>query len=408
MSYNKEKVALLCDRFMEFNIYLLAFFLPISKAIIEITVTLAIFVFFIKKIVLRQSLFKKTYLNLPLFVFLFLSAISIIGSNALLTSLRNLFFKLIEQILLFFVIVEVINTRQKARKIIYIMLASSFLVGVDGIFQYFTHKDFLRSRKMIFLKRINASFYTPNDLGAYLVPMAILSLSMNFEKIKNVFLKIFNKILPLLLFINLVLTFSRGAWLGFAIGLVFLVSIALLLKNKQSFILAILLILILILSLPLRSEIPFNKILDFSDAGSIDRRGLWTIAWNMIKERPIFGHGIGTFMHNFRKYDTIGYAHSVSYAHNCYLQMAAEIGISGLLAFFWIIFILFKNSLARIFECNTISIDTMLLGLISSLGAFLVHSTFETNLYSLDLGTLFWIILSLTVSVSTIRISKNE
>lgn len=394
----EEKIIHYCDKTMEFSLYLMVFFLPISKAIIEITSTLAIIAFLIKKITQKQ--FPSTYLNLPLFAFVGISALSIIGTSSLHTSLRNFFSKLIEQVFLFFIVFETINTRQKIKNILLVMFSSAFLVGIDGIFQYFTHKDFLRYRTMPFKNRINAPFYTPNDLGAYLVPLTILSLSANFLYFKNRVIRVLMRIVPVLLFSNLILTFSRGAWLGLIVGLIFMASIVLFLKNKKTLLIpSLLIILIIIVFLPLRSDIPLSKILDFTDAGSVDRKGLWIIAWNMIKAKPILGHGIGTFMHNFKYYNNIGYSHSVSYAHNCYLQMAAEIGIIGLLAFLWLIVILFKNFI-KIIKNNRTKLDPIFLGLISGLLAFLVHSSVETNLYSLDLGALFWIILGLTVSAS--------
>lgn len=400
MDYKRDKTIWYCDKFIEFNLYLLAFFLPISKGIIEVTSSLAIVTFLIKKTIHRQSV--HTYLNLPLSIFVAISGLSIIGTDSLYTGLRNFFFKLIQQVLLFFVIFDTLNTRQKIKNILWIMLASAFLVSIDGLFQYFTHQDFLRHRSMPFKKRINASFYTPNDLGAYLVPLTMLSLSTIFLRLKNIFINLIPKILFPLLFICLILTFSRGAWLSFIAGVIFMVTIMLLLKNKNLFLIALLLIFILLMSLPLRSDIPLHKILDFSDAGTVDRRGLWTIAWNMVKAKPFFGHGIGTFMHNFKKYDTIGYSHGVSYAHNCYLQMAADIGIAGVLVFLWMIITVLKKSIGIILETKD-GLDILLLGLISSLGAFLIHSAVETNLYSLDLGTLFWVILGLVVSASTPR-----
>ncbi|MBL7198377.1 MAG: hypothetical protein ISS47_09810 [Candidatus Omnitrophica bacterium] len=91
---------------------------------------------------------------------------------------------------------------------------------------------------------------------------------------------------------------------------------------------------------------------------------------------------------------------SGTYAHNCYLQMLAEIGIIGLASFLWIIGRLFKSSI-RSFKKSR---DLLLLGLLAGIIAFLVHSFFDTNLYSLQLSVLFWAMLGLTVA--RIEISK--
>lgn len=393
--YNRQKLILYCDKIMEYSLYLMAFFLPISKAIIEITSSIAIVAFFVKKAV--QEKMPSTYLNVPLCAFVIVSGLSLIGTDSLMTALRNYVSKLMQQVLLFFAVFESINTRQKIKNILFIMFASALLVSTAGITQYFTHKDFLRGRTMPFKKRINAPFYTPNDLGAYLVPIAVISLNASFVWFKNKALNFIMKILPLVLLAAIIMTFSRGAWLSLIFGLIFMFSISLLLRNKEAFLIVLLVILIMLLSLPLRRDIPLTKIFDLSDAGSVDRKGLWTIAWNMIKAKPLFGHGIGTFMHNFKKYNTVGYAHAVSYAHNCYLQIAAETGIFGLGAFLWVIFSAFILSLRKILNSER-NVSGMLLGLICGLAAFLIHSSVETNLYSLDIGMLFWLMLGLSVS----------
>jgi putative inorganic carbon (HCO3(-)) transporter len=397
MGMDKARVLLYCDRIIEYSLYAMAFFIPISKAIIEITCGIAIVAFLAKKIIEGRA--PSTPLNLPLAAFVLFCAFSVAGSDSFNTSLRNFFGRIIQDVLLFFAVVEGINTRQKIKNILFILLASAILTSVCGITQHFTRRDFLRGRTMPFKKRINAPFYTPNDLGAYLVPIIVIALALNFTRFKNKVIAYALKLVPIVLLAALIMTFSRGAWVSFICGIIFMSSIALLLKRRDTLLLLFLLALVIVISVPLRKDIPLTKIFDLTDAGSIDRKGLWTIAWNMIKAKPIFGQGIGAFMHNFRKYNTIGYIHGVSYAHNCYLQLAAEIGIVGLLAFLWIIIRLFRVSLKKILEAPN-GIDYLLLGFISGLAAFLIHSSVETNFYSGDIGTLFWLLLGLCISAS--------
>lgn len=400
MSLDRNKISFYCDRVLEYSLYLTAYFLPISKAIIESTAGVAIAALVVKKLVEKKL--PHTALNLPLAVFALMGGISVIGSDNFNTSLHNYIGKLIQGVLFFFAVFEGINTRKKVRNLLFIMLASAFLVSIDGITQFFTHKDFIRGRNMPFRQRINAPFYTPNDLGAFLVPVLLVALSLLFTRFRNIAARFAIRLAPLALFAALVLTFSRGAWLSFMMGLIFMLTISLLLKRRDVIPLALLLILILIMSVPLRNDIPLANIFDLTDTGSVDRKGLWTIALNMIKARPVFGHGIGTFMHNFKKYDTVGYTHSVSYAHNCYLQMAAELGLAGIVSFLWMLLVLFLRCLRNIFA-DSKNIDFIFLGIISGLAAYLIHSSVETNFYSVDLGMLFWLLVGLVASVEAQR-----
>ena len=119
----------------------------------------------------------------------------------------------------------------------------------------------------------------------------------------------------------------------------------------------------------------------------------------MIKENPFLGKGLGTFMDYYKKHKIPG-DETIYYAHNCYLQIWAETGIFGLLSF-----LLFVGSVLcrRIKAIKVNSLpwqSSVLLGLISAVFGFLVHSFFDTNLYSLQLAVLFWFMLGLAVSIT--------
>src|SRR5262245_46418902 len=76
------------------------------------------------------------------------------------------------------------------------------------------------------------------------------------------------------------------------------------------------------------------------------RSQIWEDSLEMIARRPFFGHGPNTYMPVFqefrRKYDGNFY-YGPTYAHNCYVQIAAEIGLAGLAAFLWIIIVFFRH-----------------------------------------------------------------
>ncbi len=132
------------------------------------------------------------------------------------------------------------------------------------------------------------------------------------------------------------------------------------------------------------------SIFQIQSAGRLGEGGLWMQAIRLVGRRIFLGQGLGIYMH----------MSSGTYAHNCYLQMLAEIGIIGLASFLWIIGRLFRLGI-RSFKKSR---DLLLLGLLAGITAFLVHSFFDTNLYSLQLSVLFWAMLGLTVA--RIEISK--
>ena len=122
-------------------------------------------------------------------------------------------------------------------------------------------------------------------------------------------------------------------------------------------------------------------------------------AWEMINEHPLLGKGIGTFMDYCVLYAKSDIAF---YAHNCYLQMWAESGIFSLLSFLLFVGYVFYRSIKVILEEQGSLRQFALIGLTAGLLGFLVHSFFEVHLYSFQLSFLFWIVLGLTVALSSI------
>jgi O-antigen ligase len=405
MEMNKQFAILICDKVMEYALYLMVFYLPISKAIIEIALILAIVAFFIKKIITRQFL-PLTTLNNYLFFYLLICAVSIIFSTNIPLSFKALFLKLGKNVLAYFVLIEVITDKKKIRNIITVFLLSATLVCIDGFFQYFTHVDFLRHRKWPydlkpFTFRITGPFLTKNDFAAYLLPLTVISVGLYFAKTKNLVVKYFLKVLPIALLFCLFLTLSRGALIAAFAGFCFL---GIFVSGKKLLISLFLIILMLCAFfwhlLPLEKKSEFSFGINISDAGSRDRKVLNRISLDMWKEKPIFGQGLGTYMYNFEKfnYDKKAYPWGPSYAHNCYLQMLSEIGIVGLASFLLLITALFYKSIKRISRIADNFDLTLSIALLAALCAYLINSAFDTNLYSVDLGRLFWLLLALSQS----------
>lgn len=416
MGIKKETAILVCDKVMEYSLYLMAFYLPISKALIEIALIAAILAFSVKKIITKQFL-PSTALNNYLFLYILICGISLIFSTNFPLSFKALFLKLGKNALAYFILIEVINDKKKIRNIITVFFLSATLVCIDGFFQYFTHKDFLRNRgwpydQKPFTFRITGPFVTKNDLAAYLLPITILSIGLLFIKFKNVFIRYYSKIFPLVILFCLILTLSRGALFGAVVGFILL---SFFVKEKK--LIVIFLLTVFILFGLLWQFIPENKKNEFalginiSDSGSRDRGILSGISLNMWKEKPIFGQGFGTYMYNFERfnYNKKAYPWGPSYAHNCYLQMLSEIGVVGLASFLLLIAALFYKSIKRILKISDNSDLTLSIALLAALCAYLVHSAFDTNLYSVDIGRLFWLLLALSqsqLSLSQIKISN--
>jgi len=204
-------------------------------------------------------------------------------------------------------------------------------------------------------------------------------------------------ILSALLFVCLLLAASRGAWLGF-VGALLLIGI---LKSKKLILITLICILIVPFAVSGRLGKQVTSIFNINNEGpNIDRLILWKETLVMIKDRPLLGRGVNTFMSNWSKYG-VGKTWGLPYyPHNCYLHMAAETGLIGLGMFIWVIVMLFKSTInfLKKIELKTEEdrfYQAVGLGLLGGITACLIHSFVDNNLYVVLLATYLWVLMGL-------------
>ena len=407
----KDKVIKYCDRVMEISLYGIAFYIPISNALIEIFACLAIAALIVKKIISwpnPEGLFKKSFLNLPIFLYVLVCFISVIFSSNFVISLKHFVFKTVEYSLVFFIVVEVIDKRI-LRNLLIALLFSSFLTGLDGIFQYFAKVDFLRRRPLSLLvegvERINGPFKVPNDFANYIVSLVFLPASLYFVKFKKKWIKIILVVISLTLFVSILFSATRSAWIGFAFAVLLLAALG----NRRLVMIILLIFTIALCFLPYLPNSVQSRMLNFFNfregATLTQRELLWKMSFNMFVDKPLFGQGLGTFMQNFAKFKPANYPGNweVAYAHNCFLQIAAETGALGIISFLAMISVLFFVLIKDLFRMKKDNYFYILLGILPGLLAYLAGSFFDTNLYSLPLSVLFWMMMGLAVGAMKVN-----
>ncbi len=402
-----NKPCSLLDKVSEWSIYLIIFVLPFGKSIVEICIVTALVSLVLKRILAKEKIISEnSNINVLLYLFLAASLISLINSEHLNLSIRAFFSKSLKFAALFLAAKEIINTRKKLNNFVIIASLSCVIILLDAFVQhYITHVDLLHSYPAFqfdksvpqFLGFPTASFPFPNDFAAWMLmfvfPFCIFALLGKGKWQVTAFASAVS--IGLLYF--LALTKVRGAWLAFIISFALLALI----KLKK---LGVILLIVFILSAVLinRSLIPAI----FSMTSINDRSVMWKNSVEIFKRHPILGNGLNTFYVNYMniREDEFKYTHG-SYAHNCYLQMAADIGLVGLL-----MFVLFAGSvILKAFKSIKAATDpyyySIILGINMGLIAFLLHSFVDTNLYSLNLSALFW--LSAGIMLAVVKMNKS-
>jgi O-antigen ligase len=158
-----------------------------------------------------------------------------------------------------------------------------------------------------------------------------------------------NKVGFMLVSLSIILTFSRGAYLAIAFGLIILFITSNRIKTKiKSITITIGFVSILYL---LGNRVPLNPINYITnrfsnlltDAWS-GRLGIWSNAMNTFLNNPVFGIGINSI----REYNLENYMRSV-YVHNSLIEVLVETGIVGISLYmiFWFLLLRTANILSK-------------------------------------------------------------
>jgi len=424
MSMGNKNVISFLDKALEWALYILIFSIAFSNTLIEICAITAILCWVAKKLLLGKSGFKLAYteLNLPLSVFYAIAFLSIFWSTNPDISLRAFLRKLTEYLALYFVVVETVREKRVAYNMLKALGISLLVICLDGIYQKFVLFDFIRNYKLFSLRSMTGPFKFPNGLSAWLLiassPFISLALFYPLKRgesdIEPLRLKAEASILAILALYCLYATYTRGAIMSFAACLFLML---LLRGTKVTYIICAVfvigfIVLSLVLPVPegahryhgLRYYIGMSDLID--GITSKHRLRMWTAGWRMFMDRPLIGQGFNTFMANYARFKVPDQTMGLWYAHNCYLQFAAEIGVFGALSFLWMIWRMVINSLRSYRLMRDGLLKFAFLGLFCGIAAYLLQAAVETSLYSLRLAVLFYFSLGLLMGIKRLGYGK--
>jgi O-antigen ligase len=280
------------------------------------------------------------------------------------------FFKIV---LIFVLIINLVNSYKRLHSLLKLLLTCASALAVVAIRDFLSGKN---SRGSI--EGVGGMFSNPNDFAAVLallIPLAVaLALSSKGGLARLVYVAC-----SMLLSVAVLITFSRGAFLGLiALGGV------LLWRLRPRFVLAWIaagLLMVAAVSVTIGSGNRLSTILNpaTDETGSAqERQFILQRAAVVAVRHSVIGVGIGNFHHySFREKD----------AHNAYLEVWAELGMGGLIAYLTLILAPFRS--LRDLELKTAGVrDEMSrkgyhlsVGLQATLAAYIVCSFFGSLQY---------------------------
>ena len=397
-------------------------------ASLRVFIILFFVIWLVRKIWISDISYLKNLQAIGLFLFLILAGFSLIKAENVFWGLRKIIFFL-SIFPLYFLVIGLVNNWLKIRKIILVLISSSILIALIGLIQFLAPFIFGLNKVYEFwtwqiipifsglnfgalimaypswLVNVNGhtilrafSFFSdPHMLSFYLgliLPLAI-ALSLKISKKIPLF------IICCLLFVVLLLTFTRGAYLSVIVTFLVLAGLfwRYLRAKKIAWLLCLSLLIFIIPNTPISDR--FYSSFSLEEGSNIGRLEMWQQAGQVGWQHPWQGVGLGNY--SLLVDSGLGYRNPIT-AHNLYLDIFSEMGILNLLV--WLILIL--GAIWQLFwqmRRSNLEQKYLYLGLIGSLVYFSIHSFFETAIYHPSILALLMIILGLSTILCSKRLS---
>ncbi|MBU0469676.1 MAG: O-antigen ligase family protein [Candidatus Omnitrophica bacterium] len=381
----------------------------------------AIIIFYLIKLFIEKGSLPRTIIDLPINIFLLICGASVLYSVDRNISLRS-YIVLLSLIGLFKVLIGCLNTKERVKAFIKFLIFAGVIVAVLGIKEYIFYCNINTdintnllnaAQKILFYmaqtKRVGSLLGWPNVLAAYL--MLIIPLAFIFFFIeKNKLQKVFFALAFFVMVAAMLLTYSLGGWLCFFIA----VFISMLFYKKVvgtddggiSFN-KLLLICVIFFSV-FGSMVIVNRIKDRGASNLIPRMSYLNTVLSVINEHPIRGSGFNSFQVANRRYiysKTEGYS---MFVHNSYLQIWSEVGILGVLVFIFVLLKVIESSCLLFKRLRVGEDGLILMGLLCSVGAFMIHNIFSFTFLKPNIAFFWWVQLAVLLAWIKILDSKQE
>ncbi|HRY36688.1 MAG TPA: O-antigen ligase family protein [Candidatus Magasanikbacteria bacterium] len=329
---------------------------------------------------------EKRYFNLAIFLFLAFALVGVFNNPGFLKGLGIWRAYFLEPVVLFYIIIA---RRFEIEDVVWGLIGCSIPVSVLSIFQMFTGWGIYTQQWAMWPgRRVTAFFTSPNAVGLFLEMIFLINLVLvwylqnKYENKKRNF-----AITALVLnFLAIVFSFSQGAWLAIAAGIILFLF---LMGYKKSVIALVAAGILVLAFLPMAREV-----VTFSDRAGKNRLILWQTTQEYLFSSPthfVLGAGLRRFYSDIQKPLANVVMEPLIYPHNIILNFWSEIGLFGLVSFLFIFISLWRESFLlkqknRMWSAIMVSVWLV----------FLVHGLVDVPYFKNDLSFLFWIFAGLT------------
>jgi putative inorganic carbon (HCO3(-)) transporter len=396
----------------------------INVGLEEALVALVLAAWLLRMMARREVRWRWPPLSLPLLLFLGVLLLSSLSAISLQHSLKEMV-KWVEVLALYVMAANELG-EQETYLLVAVMLGTGALAALQGIYQFLFQvgpEGFVLFGRFM---RAYGTFEQPNPYAGYLgltLPIAlgvVMAGVLTMTGRARIWWLIWAGGCGALMLAALIMSWSRGAWLGFAAAVAVMILALVVRKGRGAVLLvvAVLLVFYLLLAMgvmrvpPVVAErfsdlLPYAGISDVRGAevtdanfAVLERMAHWQSALAMWTDHPWLGVGIGNYEPAYGSYALPQWTEPLGHAHNYYLNIAAESGLLGLVAYL----LLWGAALLGAWRATQRSRGIawgVALGIVGVLVHLAVHHLFD-NLFVhgiyLHLGLLLAVLPSLTAA----------
>jgi putative inorganic carbon (hco3(-)) transporter len=333
--------------------------------------------------------------------------------------------KLTLYMVLFALLARLLRSPRIRSLLIAAYLLAALVVSVVGIRQYIFGADALatwvdQESALAGTTRVYSYLGNPNLLAGYLLPAAVFSAAAVFAW-RGWLPKLLALVMLLCNSVCLILTFSRGGWIGFVVsGFVLLIllfhwfsiyfprfwriwALPILLGAV-----AALVILAVTTVEPLRDRVS-SIFIGRADSSNNFRMNVWMGVLRMIHDRPILGIGPGNDAFNkvYPHYQEAGF--TALSAYSIFLEVTVEAGLIGLSCFIWLLLVTFTQGWVQLQRLRQLTSREgfWLIAAIATMFGMLAHGLVDTVWYRPQVSTLWWLMIATIASYYTPSIAAS-
>lgn len=251
--------------------------------------------------------------------------------------------------------------------------------------------------------RVYSTLDNPNVLSEYFMLTIPVGVAMTYAA-KTVNGRLAAGLSVMVQVLCLVLTWSRGGWLG----ILFAAAVFLVIMDKRFIVLGVLALAALAAVMPESMIARFASIGSRADSSTSFRIYIWMGSWDMLRDYWLtgFGTGVAAFQSVYPRYafnDVMA-----PHAHNLFLQMFCECGIGGLLVLLGTFFSAVRELGRAVADAMDKKEKVCAAALMGSLAGFAVQSMTDHSFYNYRVVLIFWTVIGICAALGALARERGD